>query len=329
MNNTQKNIRCLLRFRENAKEGGIPKEQHDETLRTMAEALSCASDDIRVIETQEEGRLLTLEMAGALFERLLKLDEADEQGLRKLGVLLVKEILDEPYDLSRVRRMLGKIFSDEELRSFCEQYFPDVSSKLSSSMKKTQIIDALMDFARQTSRVPHILVLAEQRHAELFKKHEPYYLPVRIFPKAKKQQVSQTSSFKAPFFNLTLVEFFRASLLGSGLAAGLTFLLQRVMMSASDAFLNYLLMGGIALIGMFTGEAVLKLANHKRGKFLAIVSVGSYLVGSVLGNSLLIFSLIGFQFSPGVLINVLVGGVASLISLAVLIGIFLAYKYTR
>ncbi|MCP4399555.1 MAG: hypothetical protein GY801_19920 [bacterium] len=331
MSDTQNTIQCRLRFRETADTSGISAEQHAETQGVLAEALHCRLDDIHIIDVQEDGRLLMLDMPATLFEKFLKLGESDEQWLQKLGILLVKEILEEPYDISRIRLLLSKMFPEEELRSFCRQYFPDVSLKLSTDMKKAQMIEALLDFARQTSRIPHILVLAEQRNAESFKKYEPYYLPPRIFPSSKKKSAPRTSSFSPPFFNLTLQEFLRASILGSGLTAGLTFLLRRTMMVANDVFLMYLLMGGIALIGMLTGETVLKLVNYKRGRFPAIVGVGSYLFGSFLGNGLLAFTMMGFQLSLDSLVSVFAIGLTGTISsgLALLIGMFLAYKYTR
>ena len=331
MSATRDTIQCRLRFREASDESGISAEHHAGALGNIAKALHCDSGDIRLIDVQEEGRSLTFEMPEALFEKFLKLGESDEQLFREQRILLVKEILDDPYDVSRIRQMLSKMFSEEKLRSFCGQYFPDLSSQLSAGMEKAQMIDAVLDFARQTSRMSHILVLAGQRDSELFKKYEPYHLPARIFPKSKKSHVQRTASFGPPFFNLTLFEFFRAFLLGCGLATGLTFLLRRAMMAASDAFFMWLLMGGIALIGMFTGEAVLKLANHKRGRLLSLVGIGSYLFGSFFGNSLLMFSMTGFHLSGSMLVRVFAYGLSSMISsgLALLIGIFLAYKYTR
>ncbi len=327
MSESATRLRCLLRMRASAQEGGVSLQQQHAALQALSEKLDCASDAFRILDTQDNGQVVTLEMTESLFADLLRLSEADEQDLQRLGVVLIRELLDQPCDLGRIRRMLAALYSDEELRDFCRQYFPE----LSSERGKAETIEAVVDLAARTSRLPHILAAAEGRNAKLCKQYGPYYLPTRIFPSGRTTPRLRPASFRQPFFTLTFSRALSAFLAGSGLAAGLTFLLQRVMLSVSDPFFRWLLLGGIALIGLLTGEAVLNCAGHKRGRFLALIAVSSYLVGSVLGNLLLILSMMRFHCSIELCSAALIAALWRVIGsgLASMIGLCLAFRLTR
>ncbi len=321
-------IQCQITFKKAFQEKHVPlKKQH-----ALTKALGCSLEEISVIE-QQEGNRVTFTMPSVAFDRLCALGHSHDPVLEELGVVRGKEMLKEPYNIGRIRFMLSKMFRDEELQTFCRKHFPAVFQERKPESKHSALLDALLEHASHTSKIPHILVLANQHNPELFQKYEnSLYNHPRMFPSPKKTRPSSVSSnFRPVFFNLPLKDALSAFFSGTGIIAGLMFLLQKVIVFVTDAFLNYLFMGAILLLGMLVGETVLKATNSKRGQFLALLSVGCYWLGSILGNALAYFSDSGFELSMPAFANVMITGVAMTLSqwLPVFVGTILAYRTAR
>ncbi len=339
---SQDRIQCQVAFRTPVDVAEFTPEIQSAAIETLTGSLSCARDDIQIIDVSQEHVLLMLEMPSPAFERFMKLGQANDPIIESLEISQVKEVLREHHNIENIRLMLSKMFTTEEFRTFCQKHFATVFTvfkEISSELNKALMIDTLLDHARQTSRIHHILVFTEKHNAKTYGKYGPYYKSPRNFPAQQQKEEKPRSSqpiLRPDFFNLTLQEFAKAVIMGLGVATGVAFLLQRVIMlpfPESLADLLYLLEGAKLLLGILVGEVVSKGAHFKRGKLLAIISVSCYCMGYTLGASLVFMtSPRGFpllnMFDYG-LLAFFMGAISSFFSLGALIGIYFAYRYAR
>ena len=313
-------------------------------LECQAEALCCEDipDDVR----QSAGPVkLTVEMPENAFERLLDLGRLEDPAIAGLGIAQVKEILRNPHNIGNIRRMLERMLTPAQLREFCQRHFPAITERLSAATQKSDMLDILLNYARQNSRMPHILVFAKQQNAKVYERCEPYYYPPRIYPTPQQHAVRRRAAatpLRQPLFNLTIGEGLKALTAGTAVAAALTFLVQRVlMMPIQDqhaAEVLQLLWGTTALFGIAVAQAVLWAANRNRGPLAAGISVSAYWLGMVLGNALAYLSAAGVGFSPELILPVLLLGVQATVSplfsfsaplIVLILGTYWAYHYVR
>jgi hypothetical protein len=220
-----------------------------------------------------------------------------------------------------------------------------VCEHIAADLKKPAMIDVLLDYARKTNRVPHILIFAQKHNAAVYKRNEPYFRVPRTFSyqhqKAERRHAPRPPLGPA-FFNLRAGEFVKSAAAGIGVAAVLTFLLQRVLMMPIEdqnaAEVLQLLWGATAFIAIVVARVVSWGANYKHGKLLAIISVTSYWLGMMLGNAFAYLSSIGAGFQPGLVSSALVFGFYMTISplfsfgaplIVLILGTYFAYRYVR
>lgn len=344
-NSSQEKTRCQITFRipDEASEAGF--EIQPSTIQALAEVLRCSSEHIQIIDESAKSDIFTFEMPTNTFERLLTLGQTLDPIIEKLGIEQVKEVIDEHHDLKNIRTMLAKMFTDEEFRQFCQKHFPAMLETVSPDTKKADLIENLLAHARQTSRIPHILVFAGKHDEKVYKRYEPYYNVPRSFSyshEKMKQRHPPRSPLRPYQSDLTPKEFVQATAMGIGVATAVTFFVQRVTMIPADPEVMEVLAlvwGFIGLLGILVGEVVAKGAHFKRGKLLAIISVGCYWMGMSLGHSLVYLSLFsGGFFHISLIIQSLfigfltaIGGLFSLSArmLVLIIGTYFAYRYAR
>lgn len=82
------------------------------------------------------------------------------------------------YNIPNIRAMLSNGFDAEALKRLCFDVpaFGPVFDELSLGMKKSVIIDCLLEYADRTQQMPTLLHEAEARNPSRFKHHLPYYV---------------------------------------------------------------------------------------------------------------------------------------------------------
>ncbi len=81
------------------------------------------------------------------------------------------------YNLSNIRTLLTKGFTDKELRRFCydKSDFRPVYDQLADNTGKNEIIDRLLEYADQKCLIDKLLKWAKARNLNRYEKHQPYY----------------------------------------------------------------------------------------------------------------------------------------------------------
>lgn len=67
-----------------------------------------------------------------------------------------------------IREMIGSFFNDEELMSFCYDYFPEVFRGFSVGMSKNQKIQLLLDYCERRDRIEQLLTEVEYKFPVLY-----------------------------------------------------------------------------------------------------------------------------------------------------------------
>jgi hypothetical protein len=342
---TENNLQCQIFFNISTEASEEADDQRRAILETLARLVNCSLESIKIVGTQDPPNVLTLALPEYAFERLLTAGQSGDAVFEELGIAQIKEVVSQPHNFANIRRMLDKMFTPDEFRQFCQKHFPAVDEQIAAEVKKLAMIDALLDYARKTKRIPHILVFAQKHNAAVYKRGEPYFYVPRTFSyqyqKAARRRAPRPTLGPA-FFNLQKGEFVKSAAAGIGVAAVLMFLLQRVLMMPIEdqnaAQVLQLLWGTTAFIAIVVARVASWGANHKHGKLLAIISVASYWLGMMLGNALAYLSSMGIGFQPGLAGSALVFGFYMTISplfsfgaplIVLIIGTYFAYRYAR
>ena len=339
----QGRAQCQVKFANSLDMTADGAEWQAALIEGLSKILACTPEEIQVVSIQPEQKLLTLNIPSEAFERLIEPNPAIAQGVKELGIVQVKEVLNENYHCENIRRMLSKMFTAAELYTFCQKHFSTMLDETPSGIKKSALIDKLLNYTRQTSRLAHLLVFANQHNAECYEKYAPYHETPRMYPPQQRSGAVQRPAFPqrtTHFFNLTPIEFLRAASMGIGVSTALTFLLQRVLMTPVEggAEILWLLQGTIALLGIVVGKVVSHGASAKHGELLGIVSVSCYWIGLILGNSLVYLTMSGLYVTLNMVSQYLLLGfmaaIAPLFSLntgiiVLILGTYFAWKYAR
>ncbi len=97
----------------------------------------------------------------------------------------------QPYNTSKIRRLLNLAFDDSELRAFCMDYFPNVYDKFSEGMRRDIKINLLLDHCRRNpTNFDKLLDIMRKNKDDLFTQYEPYIV--------SDQLVSRTIISRAP-----------------------------------------------------------------------------------------------------------------------------------
>lgn len=80
------------------------------------------------------------------------------------------------YNLSNIRALLTKGFSDAELRGFCfdQPEFREVYEQLAEQTGKEEIVSLLLEHADQHLLFELLLAWAKERNLARYKRHQPY-----------------------------------------------------------------------------------------------------------------------------------------------------------
>jgi hypothetical protein len=86
------------------------------------------------------------------------------------------EVVD--YDTAELRQFLFRRFDDEELKQLCFDYFTDVYHDFTSGMRKSQMVQLLLEHCRKQGRFPALLAALERERPEAYADQFPAAEPV-------------------------------------------------------------------------------------------------------------------------------------------------------
>jgi sulfatase modifying factor 1 len=71
-------------------------------------------------------------------------------------------------DTAAIRQFLFERFDDEELKHLCFDYFTDVYHDLTSGMRKSQMVQLLLEHCQEQGRLPALMAAMERERPELY-----------------------------------------------------------------------------------------------------------------------------------------------------------------
>ena len=87
---------------------------------------------------------------------------------------------------AEIRKFLTKRFSDEELTTFCFDYFRDVYDDFAASQTKGQKIQLLLDFCERRELLPNLQAALQRKYSKQVVEKSPSVSPVRTSPKPER-----------------------------------------------------------------------------------------------------------------------------------------------
>lgn len=347
----EERLRCQISLKKPRDLSEWSEEIQTAAIRAIAAVIGYPPEAVSMFDIVEEAEgtegpvKVTIEMPEYAFERLLTLGAAEDPALAGLGITHARERVSNPHNIENIRRMLNKMFTLGEFREFCQRHFSIICDQFDANANKTEMIETLLDYVCQNSRIPHILVFAQKHNPKTYGRYEPYHVLPRMYPIPRQQTAKRRASQRLlgqPLLNLSFGEGLKALTAGTGVAAALMFLLQRVLLIPVEdqnvAEVLRLVWGTTALFAIAVARAALWGANRNRGKLLAAISVASYWVGMMLGNTLAFLSNIGEGFTTDLVLSSVVYGIAMTISplfsfsasvIVLIIGTYWAYHHAR
>jgi hypothetical protein len=70
------------------------------------------------------------------------------------------------YDTAVIRQFLFERFDDEELKRLCFDYFTDVYHDFTTGMRKSQMVQLLLEHCQKQERLPALLAAMERERPE-------------------------------------------------------------------------------------------------------------------------------------------------------------------
>ena len=108
------------------------------------------------------------------------IEPADEKSAAnsQVGHVISEEIPPNKsdYNLSNIRQLLTKGFSDTELRNFCfdQSEFQEVYDQLAENTGKEELVSLIIEHADQHLLFDSLLAWANEQNPTRYKRHQPY-----------------------------------------------------------------------------------------------------------------------------------------------------------
>ncbi|MDJ0707819.1 MAG: serine protease [Leptolyngbyaceae cyanobacterium MO_188.B28] len=261
-----------------------------ERVRAFRYALARASgipwSDIKVLEVKLGSVIVKVELPSKTLDRLIDLYQHDIVTRRNLGISHVTETFEEWFYFKNIQALLEQGFTREELAAICYENFRHFSEQLPPERGKAEIIDRLIEYVRQESRIPELLTLASKRNHEAYNKLGPYYK----VPRRPSREVRQ----QAVISGLTWWERVKAGVLGTVTATiGVLVLFVAYIITPEwldrSGILASLIWLGLIPLGDIVGRVVSINLNHRRGEAIGRLAAISYLIGYIVGHISIVF----------------------------------------
>ncbi len=251
-------------------------ERLEAAIYAIARKLKILWSYIKVREVLKPASVVVkVEIPSKALDRLIDLYQRDLVTRRNLGILYVTETFDEWFYLANLQALLEQGFTGEELAAICHENFRHFSEQLPPETGKAEIIDGLIEYVRQESRIPELLDLASQRNREAYNKFGPYYKVPRRPSRDGRPQPAPSG--------LTRREIAIAGILGAGTATFgvLMLFIAAIILALLDrsGILASLIWFGLIPLGDIVGRVVSMILKHRHGEVVGRLAAISYLIG--------------------------------------------------
>jgi hypothetical protein len=234
----------------------------------IADRLEISREKIKILAMKKGSLLIEIELPSKALDSLIKLYENNDPIIKQIGVSYVCETLIEQYNRLNLRKLLMCIYKKEGLLNLCKENFKEVLLNSPKRFSKRNLVDIIIEYAIQTSKVDLLKEISFKHNPKLYNKYQPYTFEERRPYSRKIEKRSKPSE-------ITIVEYTKSAFWGIG-AATLGSLGIILLESTPLRFFSWFL---YVPLSNLIGDAILHGSNNKRSRKLGILAVICYLSG--------------------------------------------------